>query len=188
MNIRSREELIDWVRQGQKIKYIFFWGNEKPKSGVSKTCFSQWYNSPFTLDDATYSTAEHYMMAEKAKLFGQRDITQKIITCGHPGEAKKLGREIKGFNETIWEEHRYQIVIAANCAKFGQNPELKRFLLNTGNRILVEASPVDKIWGVGLAEGHPDIENPSQWKGENLLGFALMEVRDQLREQNLRKL
>ena len=99
------------------------------------------------------------------------------------GEAKAIGREVIGFNPETWESNRFDIVVAANMAKFSTHSELKDYLLNTGDRILVEASPVDSIWGIGLAEDDPACENPNLWKGSNLLGFALMAVRDQLSQK-----
>jgi len=129
-----------------------------------------------------YPTAEHYMMAEKARLFEDNSTREKILSAGHPRAAKQLGREVRDFNEEIWAQHRYAIVVRGNEAKFAQNDELKLFLLNTKNRILVEASPVDRIWGIGLAADDPHVENPENWKGLNLLGFALMQVRAQLQE------
>lgn len=103
------------------------------------------------VDGVIYPTAEHYMMAQKAKLFSDMDIFQQIIQSKHPKQAKDLGRQVKNFDEKIWNEQRFDIVVQGNIAKFSQHPELKDYLLGTGNRILVEASPVDKIWGVGLA-------------------------------------
>ncbi len=123
------------------------------------------------------------MMAEKAKLFDDVETLQKIITARNPGAAKAFGRQVKGFNEEIWQEHRFDIVVKASLLKFGQNPELKDFLIKTGRRVLVEASPLDKIWGIGLAADDPKAENPQLWEGENLLGFALMEARGQLLEE-----
>ena len=119
-------------------------------------------------------------MAEKAKLFGDNGSAKRIVAAGNPGEAKKLGREVKGFEENRWFQHRFEIVVKGNLAKFSQNSELMEFLLNTGNRVLVEASPADKVWGIGLASHDPLAKNPNFWKGLNLLGFALMEVRDLL--------
>jgi ribA/ribD-fused uncharacterized protein len=104
---------------------------------------------------------------------------EKILSASHPDVAKKLGREAKGFDEAKWVEHRFEIVVRGNEAKFGQNAALKQFLLNTGQRVLVEASPVDRVWGIGLAEDNPEAANPEQWPGLNLLGFALMKVRRQ---------
>ena len=120
------------------------------------------------------------MMYQKAKLFGDESAASKLLSASNPGEAKAIGREVVGFDESKWVNHRFAIVVKANFEKFSQNIELKEFLLGTNERVLVEASPVDKIWGIGLAEDHTSVENPNLWKGKNLLGFALMEVRDQL--------
>ena len=125
-------------------------------------------------------TAEHHMMYQKAVLFGDSAAAAKLLSASNPGEAKAIGREVLGFDQEKWEELRFEIVVTANLAKFGNDPKLKEFLLKTGSQVLVEASPVDKIWGIGLAEDDPACENPNRWKGANLLGFALMEVRDQL--------
>ncbi len=180
MKIRTREELIDYVNHSNPVKYVFFWGHKKPKEGVSKTCFSQWYEASFEIDGVIYQTAEHYMMAEKARLFGDTEAEKKIISASNPGEAKKLGRSVLGFDNNLWLENRFTIVVNANLAKFAQNSELKTYLLGTGSRVLVEASPVDKVWGIGLAVNDAGVDNPNLWKGDNLLGFALMEARSQL--------
>lgn len=175
---------LDWLineyRAKKKLKYLYFWGHTAPNGIINTSCFSQWYPSDFSADNVIYPTAEHYMMAQKALLFGDKDIFHQIIKSNHPKQAKDLGRQVTGFNEKIWNENRFDIVVQGNLAKFGQNSELKDFLLNTGNRILVEASPVDKIWGVGLAKDDERIDNPLNWQGLNLLGFALMTVRDEL--------
>ena len=123
------------------------------------------------------------MMAEKARLFGDEQILSKILTANSPGLAKALGRKVKGFIPKIWDEHCFNIVINGNYAKFSQNSKLTDFILSTKQRILVEASPVDKIWGIGLSQDDPNIENPLMWRGKNLLGFALMNVRQQLQEK-----
>jgi len=176
MKIRTREQLVDYINHGNPVKYVFFWGHQQPKSGVSKTCFSQWYEASFEIGGIAYQTAEHFMMAEKARLFGDTDAAHKIVKASNPGEAKRLGRTVVGFDEELWLEKRFQIVVKANLAKFEQNAEIKAYLLSTGNRVLVEASPVDRIWGIGLAVDDPSAQNPNLWKGDNLLGFALMEV------------
>lgn len=180
MAIKSRKLLCDYVNRGGKVEYLCFWGHWKQKTGVAKSCLSQWYDAPFEAGGVIYKTAEHYMMAKKAQLFGDIDIATKVIAAAHPRDAKKLGRNIREFNEKIWTEHKFGIVIDGNVAKFGQHPELKKFLLDTGDKVLVEASPTDRIWGVGLAADDPAVENLNLWKGLNLLGFALMEVREQL--------
>ncbi|EML1934832.1 NADAR family protein [Providencia stuartii] len=177
MNI---ETLRKQYRAGKKFKYIFFWGHQSKSTLITKSCFSQWYPAAFTVEGHRFASAEHFMMAEKAKLFNDHETREKIIHAPNPSAAKAFGREVRGFNQDIWDAHRFNIVIAANLAKFSQNEALQQFLLNTNERVLVEASPVDKIWGIGLAEDHENIDNPLTWKGLNLLGFALMEVRNQL--------
>ncbi|MCC9017546.1 NADAR family protein [Flavobacterium lipolyticum] len=163
-------------------KFLFFWGHQPTKDGsISKTCFSQWWLSAFTVDKVTYKTAEHWMMAKKAELFNDNEVLAKIIKANSPAEAKKLGRQVKNYDDTLWLANRFDIVTQGNYHKFSQNPDLKAFLLNTDERVIVEASPVDPIWGIGMAGDHKDVLNPEKWKGLNLLGFALMEVRDELR-------
>ena len=179
-------ELQEQVKKGQRFKYLCFWGHTpKQKSLVDKSCFSQWFSAPFTIDGIMYPTAEHYMMAQKAKLFADDAIFAQILQVRHPNEAKQLGRKVKNYNEQVWQEQRFDIVIQANLAKFSQHPELAKFLLATKERVLVEASPVDRIWGIGLAADDDKAEKPLQWKGLNLLGFALMQVRTQLRESSI---
>lgn len=181
--IRSNAELIAYIASGGSPKYLLFWGHQPMKDGsIGKTCFSQWFESAFLVGDIRYRTAEHYMMAEKARLFKDTDAWQRIVDATTPGAVKAIGREIKGFDESVWLAHRWSIVVNGNHQKFSQNQALKEFLLSTGDRILVEASPVDSIWGVGLAADDPAIAHPDSWQGLNLLGFALMEVRQQLQE------
>ena len=180
--IKTRAALIDHVNYGNPVKYLFFWGHQKPTSGVSKSCFSQWYDSPFEVDGKRFITAEHYMMYGKAMLFKDTEVAEKILKSTNPGAAKKLGRAVRGFDQQQWEAACFDIVVAGNVAKFSADQALKTFLLNTGDRVLVEASPVDQIWGIGMAEDHPDCHNPNLWKGDNLLGFALMVARQKLSE------
>jgi ribA/ribD-fused uncharacterized protein len=179
--LRTKEDLIAYLAEGGTAKYLFFWGHTPPKDGsIDKSCFSQWYDAGFDIDGIHYPTGEHYMMAEKARLFGDDEMLQQILSSVHPRKAKQLGREVKRYDEKRWREHRFEIVTTGNVAKFSQNENLKTFLLNTGNRILVEASPRDKIWGIGMDKNNPDVENPAKWRGLNLLGFALMEARYRL--------
>ena len=177
---------IDWLRQkfesGETLKFLYFWGHSNPRQEVAgKFCLSQWYESPFIVDNICYPTAEHWMMAQKALLFDDAAIFQKIVTAQKPGEVKELGRQIAGFDEQSWNKNRYDIVKQGNFHKFSQHPVLAEYLLKTAPRILAEASPVDKIWGVGLAEDDKAIQYIDAWPGLNLLGFALMEVRDMLK-------
>lgn len=161
--------------------FLFFWGHRPSKDGsIYKACFSQWWLSSFIVDEIEYKTAEHWMMAKKAKLFGDNEMFTQILAANTPAEAKKLGRKVKNYNEAIWLHNRFEIVKEGNLLKFSQNEDLKRFLINTGKQILVEASPVDSIWGIGMASDHLDVNKPNKWQGLNLLGFALMEVRDEL--------
>lgn len=179
--IRSVDSLLRHLNADQPLKYLFFWGHAgRLNAPVGKECFSQWYPASFTVGGDTYATAEHYMMAEKARLFADEATRAAILQAPHPDEAKKLGRSVQNFNETRWNATRFEVVARGNMAKFGQHPELRQYLLQTGSRVLVEASPVDTIWGIGLAQDHPRATNPNEWRGLNLLGFALMEVRDQL--------
>lgn len=175
--------LLEKNQKGESPKFLFFWGHQPCKDGqITASCFSQWWeSSPFVVDGTTYTSAEHWMMAQKALLFDDQATFDKIILAKTPAEAKKLGRAVQNFEQAKWEEKRFELVTAGNVYKFGQDPDLKTFLLNTQDRVLVEASPLDPIWGIGLAAGDPKAQNPEQWEGLNLLGFALMAARDILR-------
>jgi ribA/ribD-fused uncharacterized protein len=170
-----------WLLQHLEAKLLFFWGHTPRQVGVvDKSCFSQWFPAAFEVAGETYATAEHWMMAEKARLFGSDDVRQRIIAAKHPAEAKKLGRQVRDFDPQVWDAQKYALVVTGNYHKFSQHAELRDYLLTTQSRVLVEASPVDAIWGIGLAAEHPDATQPAAWPGQNLLGFALMEVRDEL--------
>lgn len=120
------------------------------------------------------------MMAEKARLFGDEEMLESILKAKHPKEMKAYGRAVRNFDKEIWDKECYGIVKRASLAKFSQNPKLGEYLKSTKNRILVEASPRDRIWGIGMGQSNPDAENPVKWRGRNLLGFALTEARDEL--------
>lgn len=178
---------IDWLREKfdkeEQLKFLFFWGHRKSENeAVTNSCFSQWYESPFEIDGIIYKTTEHWMMAQKALLFDNFDIYEQIIQAESPGKAKKLGRTVTGFDEAIWKEHRSEIVRIGNIHKFNQHQKIGIYLLNTHHQILVEASPVDTIWGIGLTKDSRDAKNVAAWRGLNLLGFELMEVRDFLQK------
>ncbi|MGH1482020.1 MAG: NADAR family protein [Geminicoccales bacterium] len=180
--IKNVEDLNDSISAGMRVEYIFFWGHTQSHGVVSKTCLSQWYDAAFTSQEDVYQTVEHFMMAEKARLFGDIEKVGRILAAETPRKAKAIGREIQNFDEVVWDQHKFEIVVRGNLEKFSQHHELKEYLLNTDHHILVEASPVDKVWGVGLAADNPLIQNPRTWKGQNLLGFALMEVRRNLKK------
>jgi ribA/ribD-fused uncharacterized protein len=168
-----------WLAQQQDLSYLHFWGHTERGQSVSKACLSQWYPAPIEVDGIRYATAEHWMMAGKARLFDPAMIDQ-ILANSDPAAAKALGRHIKHFDDQIWQQHRFNLVMAGNLAKFSQHPNLQDFLLATGEQVLVEAAPNDRIWGIGLAESDPKAQQPSTWQGLNLLGFALMQVRERL--------
>lgn len=184
-DIRSKYELIAFAGTGHDVSYLFFWGHTaKDRSVIGKECLSQWYPAAFDIDRINYPTAEHYMMAEKARLFNDNDALEKILNAKTPADAKKLGRTVKDYDDVAWKEHRFNIVVTANKAKFSQHKDLSTFLINTGDKVLVEASPRDRIWGIGIGQSNADAHNPAKWRGLNLLGFALMEVRQYLLSDN----
>ncbi|MFJ8142186.1 NADAR family protein [Streptomyces sp. NPDC096013] len=194
--IDSQEALIREVRAGARVKYLHFWGHRpRPDGRVGASCLSQWWPSPFTVDGVTYATAEHWMMAGKARLFGDGDALARVLAAGHPSQAKRAGRLVRGFDEEVWARERFGIVVEGSVRKFSADAELRGFLLGTGERsemgvppaegwgrVLVEASPVDRVWGIGLAANDVAAGDPERWRGPNLLGFALMVARERLRE------
>jgi len=177
---------LDWLlkssESAQIFKYLLFWGHQPSKSGnITSSCFSQWWaDYPFIVNDIEYLTAEHWMMAEKALLFEDNDSYKQIISCRTTAEAKKLGRKVLNFDAALWEAHRFRIVKQGNLHKFSQHQALCEYLLSTNEQVLVEASPVDNIWGIGFGAHSANASNPQKWNGLNLLGFVLMEVRDEL--------
>jgi len=176
---------IEWVKEQYEahpnLKYVFFWGHRpNPDGSIGKSCFSQWWESPFEHEKLTFKTAEHWMMYQKAVLFDDSKISTRILNVSTPAEAKKLGRQVKNFDDTLWKKNRGEVVVQGNYLKFSQHKDLLDFLLKTGRRVLVEASPVDDIWGIGLSQDANNIRDPHTWRGLNLLGFALMEARDRL--------
>ncbi|MDW3646614.1 MAG: NADAR family protein [Bacteroidia bacterium] len=183
----SRQWLINQLSDGQSFKFLFFWGHRPTRDGsISQSVFSQWWEGhAFEENGSSYATAEHYMMAGKARLFQDEEILEKILQIESPAEAKKLGRQVRNFDANLWDRHSQDIVVQGNYLKFSQHPELQEFLLNTQNRIIVEASPRDRIWGIGMGKDNPAASYPDQWRGRNYLGFCLMEVRDKLREDKV---
>jgi ribA/ribD-fused uncharacterized protein len=185
-SIHSREDLLRAVQAGFRPRYLFFWGHRPlPNGQIGNPCFSQWWSAAFSVDGVRYPTAEHFMMAEKARLFGDDEVRALILEARGPKEAKDLGRQVRNFDERVWGEARFRLVVAGNLAKFSQNAELGNYLLGTRDRVLVEASPSDRIWGIGLAADSAKAMDPGQWLGLNLLGFALMETRQRLREEKV---
>ena len=155
-------------------QFVFFWSGP----------FSQWHTSSFSINGFEYNCAEQFMMHCKALLFGDIGIANAIIHAKEPKEQKSLGRKIKGFDEKRWEIFREGIVFSGNHAKFSQNYFLKKELLATKGKLLVEASPRDKIWGIGLSESDPRAKDPNEWKGLNLLGKTLTRVRGAIEDED----
>lgn len=177
------DELIKQVSRGERVKYLPFWGHRpQPDGRLGPSCMSQWWPSAFTVGDVRYATAEHWMMAGKARLFGDAEAERAALEAKSPAEAKKVGRLVRRFDNAIWERERFALVVEGSVHKFGSDPALRGYLLNTGDRVLVEASPMDRIWGIGLAADDGRALDPARWRGLNLLGFALMEARKRLRE------
>lgn len=153
-----------------KGKYEFFWSHESP--------FSNWYECHFELNGIEFNCAEQAMMYHKAMLFEDKEIADEIMSSNSPWEQKKLGRAVKGFNQAKWEEERENIMFDILFAKFSQDEFLNKALMETKDRILVEASPYDHIWGIGLSENDPRATDESKWMGLNLLGKTLNRVRE----------
>ncbi|WP_105974954.1 NADAR family protein [Streptomyces geranii] len=180
--IASREALTREIRAGARVRYLHFWGHRpRPDGRVGASCLSQWWPATFSVAGVEYATAEHWMMAAKARLFEDPEAEHQAITARSPALAKRAGRLVRGFDEAVWERERFGIVVEGSVHKFAAHPELREYLLGTGKRVLVEASPVDRVWGIGLAADDEAAQNPERWRGLNLLGFALMTAREKLR-------
>jgi ribA/ribD-fused uncharacterized protein len=142
--------------------------------------FSQWFPCSFTVGENTFNCAEQFMMHGKAMLFQDTARAAQILAAAHPRQHKALGRKVTPFDDAVWKKERVTIVRAGSRAKFTQNPELLDKLLATKGTTLVEASPYDKIWGIGLAATDARAKDPAQWKGQTLLGKILTDLRDEL--------
>lgn len=177
----NKETIRQIVRDNPDTPIIYFWGHTPNPKKMTAACFSQWYDCFFEVAGVLYHTTEQYMMASKARLFKDEEVYREIMAARDPYTYKKLGRKIRNFDQSCWDDRKYDIVVEGNKAKFGQNSDIKAFLLSTGDAILAEASPFDRIWGIGLDREQALKGTVENWKGENLLGCALMEVRDWLR-------
>lgn len=146
--ITSRDDLIRYTDAGGTVKYLPFWGHAPRRDGqLGASCLSQWWPSPFTVAGIRYETAEHWMMAGKARLFGDAEAERRALDAATPAEAKIAGRLVQGFDEAVWNEARFALVTEGSTHKFASDPALRAFLVGTGERVLVEASPLDRIWG-----------------------------------------
>ena len=158
-----------WERETDT--HIYFW------NGI----FCQWYPSKIVdKEGVTYNCGEQYMMSQKAKLFKDNDVYDMIMEENIPHHQKALGRIVSDYDDDVWNKHKFDIVVDGNCFKFSQNEELKRTLLSTEDKIIVEGSYEDPIWGVGLSYDDDLILDESNWQGENLLGKAIMVTRNEI--------
>lgn len=171
------KDLCERYNKGEKLSYVFFWG-ENYENGF----LSNWLPCKFIVDNVEYWCTEQYMMAKKAELFGDSEVQSEIMSSKNQKEIKDLGRKVHNFDSELWDKNKIKIVYEGNLAKFSQNESLKVKLLNTCDGILAEASPYDKIWGIGRSVKDGEIiKNPNNWVGQNLLGFTLMDVREALK-------
>jgi ribA/ribD-fused uncharacterized protein len=141
----------------QPIDFLFFWGHQpRPDGAIGSGCLSQWWPAPFAEDGVIYPTAEHWMMAGKARLFDDEPGLAAVLAGTSPRDAKAASRAVRGYCEQAWAVARFDLIVAGNLAKFRQNPELAAFLSATDRKVLVEASPRDRVWGIGIGAGHPE--------------------------------
>ena len=151
-------------------KFTFFWSGP----------FSNWHPSPFEIDGVMYNCSEQWMMAEKARLFEDKESLSKILSAADPQDQKAYGRRVKNFDKVKWEKIAKDVVYEGCHAKFTQNPDLKEALLNTEGTTLVEASPEDFIWGIGLRKTDSSALDRATWLGQNWLGEVLTKLRNDL--------
>ncbi|MEM0996052.1 MAG: NADAR family protein [Bacteroidota bacterium] len=156
-------------------QFHFFWRTNSP--------FSQWHPSNFVVEGQPFNCAEQYMMWGKAQLFGDAEIAAQILEAAQPRDQKALGRKVRNFDRTVWSKHAREIVYRGNRAKFTQNPDLRKFLLATGDATIVEAAPNDAIWGIGISEEEARTTDPSAWPGTNWLGEILTKLREELKNE-----
>ncbi len=176
------ESLRRAVDGGRSFRYRHFWGHRPRDDGqLSDSVFSQWWPCRFEDSGQIYTSAEQFMMSGKAQLFGDQESLAQILATDDPAACKALGRKVRGFDAAPWAEARFDLVTIGNAAKFGDDDRLRAYLLATGDEILVEASPRDRIWGIGLGRNNERAGDPRTWQGRNLLGFALVRARAILR-------
>lgn len=169
-NSMSNKSLQDFILpMTNDDKFVFFWGKQDP--------FSQWHPSKFVENGIEFLHCEQYMMYQKAILFNDQEKAEEILKTSSPKICKDKGKEVRGFIQSVWDANFENIIFEGNRLKFSQNTELLKSLVMSGNRILVEASPYDDLYGIGLRESHIDARNPSRWKGKNKLGLALERAR-----------
>jgi ribA/ribD-fused uncharacterized protein len=157
-------------------KFVFFWKPDDARVGF----LSNWSRSSFELEGERFANVEQYVMWRKATTFGDSVTAARILESGNPARVKALGRQVRAFDDAVWHTARVSAAFDGNAAKYGQSTDLRDRLLETRGRILAEASPHDRIWGIGLDVEDPRCRTVARWRGENVLGFVLMAVRDTL--------
>jgi ribA/ribD-fused uncharacterized protein len=175
------ETLRARIRDGQSFTYMPFYGHTAEPGRITNAVYSQFYPVEFRIDGLHYRWAEQWMMAAKARLFGDQDALAAILAANEPRTCKKIGRSVRNYDDGRWSAARFDFVVTGNIAKFDQNQPLRDHLLSSDDAILVEAAPRDKIWGIGFGRDNPAVRDPLRWRGRNLLGFALIKVRAVLR-------
>lgn len=175
------DALCAGVRDGQSFTYLPFYGHSAQPGRITNAVYSQFYPVDFEVDGERFRCAEQWMMAAKARLFGDQKALAAILAAAEPQVCKSIGRMVRNYCDERWNEARFDLVVEGNIAKFGQNSPLRDHLLASGDAILVEAAPSDLIWGIGCGRDDPAARDPLRWRGRNLLGFALVKVRATLR-------
>jgi len=165
-----KQELIKRIVGGEEFNY----------QGFIVGVFSNWYPVKFQIDGLTFYSSEQAFMYLKAQVFGDEYHSSKILNTLSPADAKSLGRKVRNFDEEKWHEVRENVMYQVNHAKFTQNDPIRKTLVDTGDKILVECNSADLIWGAGIDMMDKRINNPLEWPGENLLGFVLMDLRENL--------
>ena len=147
---------------------------------TDRDAFSNWHIAPFSFRGIEFNCVEQFMMYAKAKTFGDDDIAARILRAKHPKEQKALGRAVQSYDDAVWAAKRMKVVYVACREKFTQHPHLLAQLLATAGTVLVEASPYDRVWGIGMGENAPGVDDPANWRGQNLLGKVLTRLREDL--------
>ncbi|MEJ1242011.1 NADAR family protein [Chryseolinea sp. T2] len=173
---------LAWLKRkydgGDRPEFVFFGDESASNETPGVATLTQWFPSPFRVDSDQYHNAAHWMMVQKARLFNDPQAASELLSLSDNKEIGERGKQISGFDQKHWDDHRYNIVLQGNLHKFSQHQTLHAYISGTYPMVLTEANPKDSIWGIGMPAGAPGITDPYQWKGLNLLGFALMEVRD----------
>jgi ribA/ribD-fused uncharacterized protein len=175
------EDLRIRIRGGQSFTYVPFYGHTAEEGLITNAVYSQFYPAEFSVAGERFRWAEQWMMAGKARLFGDAEALSAILAADEPLDCKRIGRTVRGYDDKRWNAARFDLVVEGNIAKFGQNARLRDHLLGSGDAILVEAAPRDQVWGIGYGRDNPAVHDPLRWRGRNLLGFALVKVRAVLR-------